>query len=530
MRIAEITCVLIIIAVSYTFLTMRTDHACFPSGDEGSWMSVASQLARGEGFTTRWYEHPFLTHPMLPRPDDFRYPGLTLALAAAFTAAGTSYATALHTTTVIFILFLLTLYIIIRKRYGITTALTTVSATVFSLLQLHWNAAVYSEGLFGLGLCLLMSIIWFGNRTRLRTWILLGVSIAVLYYIRLNGILFLAGLPVHLFFNRKNARPALVHTGTALAVFLVVASPWMVRSYVLFGNPLHVAGGAGVLRLAAVDPRTWTVFEFIARYSPLVFPKATAVGFWRFFSALHFFEKNLFILPLAGLLFAKVRTRTAGDPLIAGGVFATLLACFYISHHESWAAVRYMSSLLPFLYASGIRELLRSISRATVNRHALLRATAPALPALLILSTVYYPHRFYLRHFYVPSPCTRSPERHAATLDSLIDTSAYYFADAYGQFAFMSTRRCVGIQAYVDSSLMNLYCKRYHPALLVLNENEYHDRRINGILHAMNRLGYHTEAPLRVDGGIYLRINHATGLPADQGTPSAKPVPEGSPQ
>ncbi|NLE01541.1 MAG: hypothetical protein GX640_16875, partial [Fibrobacter sp.] len=71
----EVALVIIIELIAFHFVEERTATRVDPTGDEGSWMMVATQIASGQGFTTRWLEHPFLKPFELPRPDDFRYPG-----------------------------------------------------------------------------------------------------------------------------------------------------------------------------------------------------------------------------------------------------------------------------------------------------------------------------------------------------------------------------------------------------------------------------------------------------------------------
>lgn len=72
----ETAFILLVLAISFHLIQERIEHARFPGGDEGSWMSVAAQVSRGEGYTTWWYEHPFLKPATLPRHDDYRYPRL----------------------------------------------------------------------------------------------------------------------------------------------------------------------------------------------------------------------------------------------------------------------------------------------------------------------------------------------------------------------------------------------------------------------------------------------------------------------
>ena len=87
--------IFIILLISFHFIRERVNYAGIPSGDEGSWMAVAAELSRGNGFTTRWLEWHFQKPYILPRPDDYRYPALVSILAVNFRLFGISYTTAL---------------------------------------------------------------------------------------------------------------------------------------------------------------------------------------------------------------------------------------------------------------------------------------------------------------------------------------------------------------------------------------------------------------------------------------------------
>ena len=93
--------------LAWHFLALRVRAAGLPGGDEGSWLSVAAELARGKGFTTRWLEAHFLVPYALPRPDDFRYPALTCLLAAVFRIFGASVEAGRWTVVAVYLAFTL---------------------------------------------------------------------------------------------------------------------------------------------------------------------------------------------------------------------------------------------------------------------------------------------------------------------------------------------------------------------------------------------------------------------------------------
>ena len=505
-RALETAAVGAILLAAFFLLKERIERIEFPFGDEGSWMSVASQLERGEGFTTRWYEHPFQKYPMLPRPDDFRYPALTLILAIAFKLFGTTYPTALWTVCVLYLTMLVLLYLTVRRVYGVAAALMTCALSAVSLLQLYWNGVVYSEGLFGIAIASVIIVSVFMHPDRIRSWVVLGVACGFIYYVRPNGILFLIGFFVHPVLKRKNAGIAIRQAVTGMIAFSVTVAPWLVRSWILFGNPFHIASGAGVLRVAPADPFTWTMLEFLSHYTPLIFLKGIVMGIIPFVQTLHFFEKNLFILPVAGIIISVIRRRPFYTPFIATGFISSLCACFYVAFTQPWAGVRYASSFLPFLYAYGIAGLVSLCDQATCRFPPGIRYLSRVILFLILLSPVYYPHRYYQRMFSKTPTHHLSFNEHIRILDSLVPAGGYYLADAYGQLAFLSNRNCAGIQGFFDSTMVAEYLQRYSPTILVLREHELGNPRIRSILREMGRRGYAAVEEERAQGGIYFRI------------------------
>jgi len=136
------------------------------------------------------------------------------------------------------------------------------ACTVFSLLQLYWNSIVYTEGLFGIVAASLFLISAYVSERRRLFWILTGVGIGVLYLVRPNGLLFGFGL-AYLFLRsfRKNGKTA----GNLIVGFVamgIIIGPWLLRNYVFFGNPFHIAGSAGLLRVSTDEPLTYSVLIF----------------------------------------------------------------------------------------------------------------------------------------------------------------------------------------------------------------------------------------------------------------------------
>jgi hypothetical protein len=531
---------LLALLAGFHFLAMRVRAGGLPGGDEGSWMSVAAELARGHGFTTRWLELHFLTPYALPRPDDFRYPALTSLLALVFRCAGTSLEAARWTVTAVFLCFASAAYLACRSAFGRFTAMASLWLTSFSLLQLDWNSVVYTEGLFGLAVALLAAWSLRGERTLETTvpfgfrtlgwWAILGAGVGLLYLVRANGILFLIGVP-WLFLLRRKHGLSLLHPASACMGFLLAAAPWLIRNFRRFGNPLHVAGNAGLLRTSG-EPHTMSVAQFLARHPPLYPLERFGVGALHFIQDLHQFEHGLEALPLILAAVAVFRKRPFFSPFLAAGFLATFAACCY-SAYDSWAGVRYMSGLLPLVYAYGLSPLfsgprvtsaLPSASKGFFEKGLFKpRFTAPvaALGILLLLLPVAGPHRFYERKFAPPpkGPAAYAYRKdladHLSRLAARLPEGGRYYAGALSKVNFLAQGRdCVGLQELYDSTWFTRSMAAFHPGLVVLTHEETSDTAMLAALAKMRSGGYTQDTLEEGPLAVYLSLR-----PMDRAAP-----------
>lgn len=509
----------------YHFLALRVRAGGLPGGDEGSWLSVAAELARGNGFTTRWLEAHFLEPYALPRPDDFRYPALTGILALAFSVAGFSVEAGRWTVACIHLAFAAAVWGAARAAFGRWAGMAALWLTCCSLLQLEWNSLVYTEGLFGLAAAGLAAWGIAGDRPgadgapRWRKpgwWAGMGAGVGLLYLVRANGILFLPGIALLWFLRRREV--SWRHGACAAAGFLALAGPWMLRSALRFGNPLHIAGNAGLLREPG-QSHTLTVAEYFSQYD-LLFPlKRMALGFGRFFHALEFYEHGLWILPLVLVLAAAWKRTRFFDPAFAAGCALTFAASVYAAY-DSWAGVRYMSGLLPLAYAYG----LSAIPPAAAGLTAAAASRRPALPWVLgaagialLLLPVLGPHRFYERRFAEPGTELGAPlAAHLGLVDSLVPGDGAYYAASLCRVNFLlETQRCVGLQELYDSTWLARSREAFRPRMIALTRGEAQDSALQAALDLMLDRGYAQDTLAEGGLAIYLGLrpdSSATGL------------------
>ena len=491
-KLLQVLFVLSLLGISFHFLSERVNHRSFPSGDEGSWLSVAAEASRGHGFITRWLEHPFLTPYALPRPDDYRYPGLVTCLASGFKLFRISYDTALGVVTFLFLMYALLVYLVSRKIFGIRVACVTMACTVFSLLQLYWNSIVYTEGLFGIIAALLLLVSAYVSERRRLFWILAGAGIGVLYLVRPNGILFGCGF-LWLFlrsFGKKGKTTGNVLLG--LVVMGLIMGPWLARNFIFWGNPFHIAGSAGLLRVSADEPLTYSVLDFLKIHGVLFPLKAMVIGCWHFVVTLHFFEHGLEILPLAFCavgLFLKV---PGYNSFVIAALLVSFASCAYVSK-GSWSGVRYFSSLLPFVYAYGFYCLFRMLDRLKINSFLWVKYLLFAAVAGISLAPVFYPHRYYERTFKSMPLVHRNFEEHLRILSKNLQNHDAYLANRMAQINFLTEYNCVGMQEFFDSTDVGRALCQFAPKLFAVTPDEEKEPKMQAIMREIKRNNFIVE-------------------------------------
>ncbi len=417
-------------------------HPHLPGGDEPSWMSVAAQLAQGQGFTTRWLEHLFLQPQTLPRPDDFRFPGFTLILTIAFGLFGISYKTALYAQLFIGLFSLLALYYLIKKLFNKDCALLTVFFSAISLYQIHLGSRVYAETLYALVMYMLLYWIFVFSRTRLSHWLILSFLLAITYYIRPNVILIYPFFVIYLLFSVSHQNLPRRTIFICLGFLLILLLPWWLRNWTIFGNPFHVAAGGGFFVKEYADRFHPTFFAYLAKYGWCHLISRPFAGAVCFFQQIIQFEHGFIIAFFILAPFSLLRLiKFSGGFLALSLVFVQILSSFWISYTD-WSGPRYVYFSWPLFYALGSNTLLQLLRRLK-SRH--LRWAALAFSSLLLLFPIINPHRYYYRLYYVYSkPPSPNIKELVAFLKNNLNQDELYLAVAeVAVLNFLTDRNCI---------------------------------------------------------------------------------------
>lgn len=507
--IFEVFIVAALLCVNAHFVQERIDHKYQPGGDEGSWMSVAAELCRGNGFSTRCLEHVFLTPATLPRPDDYRYPALSTVLAGSFRVFGISYGVALWTVAAIFFLFLILLYLAVRSYFGRTVALLTLLVSVVSLNLLYWSIGVGAETLFGVvvGCIILASRKLLPHRPV--GWIITGALCGLLYLVRPNGILFLAGALWLGIVMRKSGPVSWKWPAIFLCAMLAVMTPWLLRTAVHFGNPFHIAGSAGLLRVSDKEPLTLSLWQFLSIHGALYPIKAFFGGLLGFFRTLDFHEHGLEWLPLFGVLIGVLQRRRFYNRFVAAAFLVSFCACAYASF-ASWSGVRYFTAFLPFVYGFGIASLLETVEPLFKKVRPPLRYGILLIIACVLVAPVFYPHKYFERSFGSTMPKRFMVEKHFDIIKREIPPGRSYFAAGVWQWNFMATCNCVCVQDAYDSSLAAWALDTFTPSLLVASAGELSDPPVSALVSALRKNNCSLVQAAEYDSLRYFRIVKTT--------------------
>jgi hypothetical protein len=502
----ELIALLVPLGFAMHCLWLRFHAMQFPSGDEGSWLAVAAQWSRGEGFTTRWLEHHWQLPYALPRPDDFRYPGLTLIIGSAFRIFGISYAVALCVIASIFLTFIASVFVSLRGRLGFWSAFGAACLTAASPLQLQWNSAVYTEGLFGLFLALwvYLAFVSQAKQATWEWWCLMGLNLGLLTLIRPNALLMFGGLVCQFVFHHRRHQLPWNRIVMATLVCAFIISPWLIRNWIFFENPFHIAGSAGLLRDHIDQSHLLGIGQYLENHSWLFPIKRWVFGVGYFFRTLHFLENGLEMLPLIVLVGVIVfRKDVLFSPLLGASFLISFAACAFASWH-SWAGVRYFSAYLPFLYGFGIfyTEVGLSKLKLKIPLHGL------ALCGLILvfLSPVMNAHRYYERKYQNQRSAAAAINLHLKTLEKFVPANTEYYAKNLCQLNFLTDRHCIGLQELYDSTWFDRSEATFHPRWIALRHNEESTSDVKEALNRYQVAGFTLDTLLVLDSTWYLKL------------------------
>lgn len=212
-----------------------------PYGDEGHFLEIANNLIEGRGFVSRLKHHFYPFNDGVEHPDDTRQPGVPLLFAALFGVTGVCYLASKLLLVACNLMSALLVHRIGARVFEPRVGLVAAALVVLYPTQFFfWTGAVQSsEPVFTL-LLLGLTGLTLERRRASAAALWAGGLCGLLYLTRANGLWLLPALVLHLR-GTGSGRVAWRAPGLALAGFLLVTSPWLVRNAIHFGNPIYTS-------------------------------------------------------------------------------------------------------------------------------------------------------------------------------------------------------------------------------------------------------------------------------------------------
>ena len=207
---------------------------------------VARNLAEGKGYTVDHVLYFITYYPGLSHPESIWPLGLPTLVALFFRVFGESTFIAKLPNILLFLLFVVTMFCILRRRYNTFIAFF---ASIFTLINVNLFRVVI-EPYHDIGflifthLSFIAMALWMVEQKK-KYLVLLGLFTGVTILFKQTGLLlppffiFIIMLSIIKKAEKNKVKNILKSTSLFLLIALVVGSPWLIRNTMLFGNPIY---------------------------------------------------------------------------------------------------------------------------------------------------------------------------------------------------------------------------------------------------------------------------------------------------
>ena len=385
-------------AIFFAALILRLGYALaqpvWTSADSGYYVMVARNLYRGRGFISDYIWNYLAGLPAgLPAPsNEYWMPGQSVVVAAAFAVARS---TALRVAQVPSLVLSALLCAITAWMAGLLSRRRDVAllAGAMAAVSFHLAGTALYPDHFGLVACLVnLSLLalwaaWRGSPTLA----LVAGGIAGLAYLTRNDGALLGVVALFLAFDvwrKRGLRPAAGYALCFGGAFALIAAPWWVRQYSVFG---HLAG-AGALRTAYLTSYN-DLFRLDQSHLDLSHYLQTSQTFAAMFKGYVLFtELRLLakVVGVAGLLalvaLRRAELRREATPWLVYLGLGLLAPAFIVPYPTVKGGFWHlMPGLCPILFGLGAGEAVRIFEWGRQQKRSLLKAAAWS-PAVLSLA------------------------------------------------------------------------------------------------------------------------------------------------
>ncbi|MFH0861632.1 MAG: glycosyltransferase family 39 protein [Candidatus Altiarchaeota archaeon] len=364
------------------------------SDDSYHHLTIAQSLFKGRGFETEVIWPLILRSDSFPQPYFFRQPVYPYLIVSAYHVFGVSMFSAQLVNIVCESLIACLTFLLCLELTGARSA-SVYSAIlyVFGSYQLVLAPQLLTETSFALSIIAIFYVVkrWDNDWSRCVAGCLIGAS----YLVREQGFILLTAIGAYIY-ARKDFGKAVRDFALIFFVALIVVSPWLLRTYLLTGNPFYNFNAYGILLLrdddryfAGIEPPKSPPELFIERLNTKTFIDILQ-------NLLNLAVGHLILLPstiMAIIIFMergqlRVHIRENKSFYIA---ISTYYAVLMLVVSMMYGELRYLYSIIPFMaIISGVSLDAFFKNQINIFKSSVDDAFRAMIIVLLICSNVYF--------------------------------------------------------------------------------------------------------------------------------------------
>lgn len=204
------------------------------------YLNLARSMYQGEGFTTYVVWNNFLQPPTVIGPDFFRLPLYPFLILLFYKLFGLSYFSAqllnVIAGSLLPIVSYLFAYLLTKSKRIATLLLIFIS---FNGLIFKWVTISYPEIIYALAAILFLYFLY-QTRDKINfSSVLVGIFWAAAYLLRAEGLYIFLPVIIFYYYNKQPKKQFISKMALTVFGFLIIASPYLARNYVLTKNPFY---------------------------------------------------------------------------------------------------------------------------------------------------------------------------------------------------------------------------------------------------------------------------------------------------
>ena len=443
----------------------------FPRGDEGPWLRCALHLYDTHFISSNVIEHDLYGPLTFPHPEDNRSPLYPLLIRLMMVAVPDAFIAAQVVNVILFFALMLFIQIVVSKKTGHITALTSMLYIAVSPFLIKNVAHIYPDVTVAFGFFLLLWYMPSIDKSPLSA-LCNGAGLGLFFLLKSSAVIL---IPAYItVFFLKGDKPKWKMVLIFFSAFTVVSAPWILRNCYYFKSPFFQVTGHALTIDYAKD--YWTIgykplslFEYITRHGLLFAAiQRPFLGFISFLRYFFWFDHylSLAVMPagLIGLYNSRHTWKGRSFPFLIFSVFYLPLIVYfaYFGWVGRYTIIYYLCLYL--LAGIGIKTIFDALSV-----HRVTQITVTAIVLILPLATIVYPLEYYIsdrggEHEKTMHAINIVNETKNSVCDSCSVVSSFL-----SQFAYMHNIRTVNKLWWKSEEDLYAYLAKYNVTHALLN-------------------------------------------------------------